>query len=160
MTVRRGERGVTYLELLATTAILIIVASAILPMARTTQTRAKEMELRRALREIRGAIDLYRIYCEEGIMPPNGKKIEPCRPPYPQKLEDLVEGKSYIGDVTPIKFKALRRIPKDPMTDSYEWGMRCAEDEPDSTSHCGSNVWDVYTKSNRKALDGTRYKDW
>jgi general secretion pathway protein G len=93
------------------------------------------------------------------------KHIEPCRipAPYPAKLEDLVEGKPYIGDVGgsgAVKFRALRRIPVDPMTGSTEWGLRCHSDEPDSTSWCGTNVYDVYTKSNRKALDGTRYKDW
>jgi general secretion pathway protein G len=147
--------------MMATTAILMIIASAIMPMARLANARVKEAELRRALRELRTAIELYRLYCEEGIASPNNKKIEPCRPPYPQKLTDLVEGKSYIGDVSGQKFKALRRLPRDPMTDSYDWGMRCYEDEPDSTSHCGANVWDVYTKSKRKSpISGESYDKW
>jgi general secretion pathway protein G len=146
------------MELMATTAMLMILASAIMPMARTMQRRAKEAELRRALRQIRGAIDLYRMHCDPLIMVP--KKIEPCNPPYPQKLEDLVEGKPYIGDVTPMKFRALRRIPIDPMTGTDEWGMCCIEDETDCTSWCGSNVWNVYSKSNRKGLNGIPVKDW
>jgi general secretion pathway protein G len=157
----RAEQGITYLEVMMTSAILFITASAILPMASITSRRAKEAELRAALREIRTAINHYSLLCDEQAPPVDPKgKIEPCHPNYPKKLEDLVEGKAYIGNVSGLKFKALRRIPRDPMTEDGEWGLRCYEDEPDSTSHCGANVWDVYSKSKRKGLDGKPYRSY
>jgi general secretion pathway protein G len=163
----RRQAGISYIEMIATVAVLMIIASAIAPMARATNQRRKEIELRRALREIRQGIDVYRQFSEEAVQTPPfmglppGAKIPPRHPPYPEKLEDLVEGVGMLGVASAsMKLKVLRHLPRDPMTNSKEWGMRCYEDEPDSTSWCGSNVWDVYTKSNATALDGTRYRDW
>jgi general secretion pathway protein G len=160
MSVR--ERGVTYLELLATCAILMILASAILPAARIVRTRQKEIELRRSLREIRRAIDdfHYRATVTGEI---GGTAVTVNSANYPKDLDTLVEGVEAVGRIpgsATAKLKFLRRIPIDPMTGDKEWGMRCYQDEPDEESWCGDNVWDVYSKSTAKALDGSRYRDW
>jgi general secretion pathway protein G len=155
---RRGERGFTYLELVATTAILMILASAIMPMAKVTRKRQKEIELRRELRIIRTAIDDYKKHVEAGKI--GGSDVKLGSEGYPPTLEILVEGVSQVGSASDVKLKFLRRIPFDPMTNSTEWGMRCYQDDHDSDSWCGSNVWDVYTKSQAEALDGTKYADW
>jgi general secretion pathway protein G len=153
----RGERGVTYLELIATSAILMILASAILPLARVGHTRRKEMELRRALREVRTAVDRYKLFVDQGQI--GGTDVKLGSEGYPPTLEILVEGVNRVG-TQERKIKLLRRIPKDPMTGNTEWGMRCYQDDPDETSWCGQNVWDVYSKSTAKGLDGTRYNTW
>jgi len=161
MARRHGERGVTYLEMVATAGILLILASAILPMAKATQQKSKEIELRRALRELRGAIDEYKARCDPAIpIAGDGKKLPPRDPPYPQKLEDLTEGVALMNDVTGRKMRFLRRLPLDPMTGKAEWGLRCTRDAIDSTSWCGDDIWDVYSKSTGTALDGTKYHDW
>jgi general secretion pathway protein G len=153
----RRERGVTYLELIATSAILMILASAILPLARVGFTRRKEMELRRALREVRTAVDRYKLLVDQGQI--GGTDVKLGSEGYPPDLETLVKGVSRVGAVD-RKIKLLRRIPVDPMSGNTEWGMRCYQDEPDDTSWCGQNVWDVYSKSTAKGLDGTRYNTW
>ncbi len=153
----RGERGVTYLELIATSAILMILASAILPLARVGFTRRKEMELRRSLREVRTAVDRYKLLVDQGQI--GGTDVKLGSEGYPPTLEILVEGVNRVG-TQERKIKLLRRIPKDPMTGNTEWGMRCYQDDPDETSWCGQNVWDVYSKSTAKGLDGTRYNTW
>ena len=151
------ERGFTYLEMVATAAIVMILASAIMPMARVSHQRQKEIELRRQLRELRTAIDRFRKDVENGAIGGSDVKLgsEGC----PEDLVTLTKGVSWVGHVDQ-KRKFLRRIPIDPMTGKAEWGMRCYQDDPDSDSWCGQNVFDVYTKSGAKALDGTRYKDW
>lgn len=159
------------LELLATATIMAILASAVLPLANVAIKRQKEIELRRALREMRGAIDAFRRACgkdpagtQPGI-PPGASALDPtvCNEitsdGYPKDLEMLVEGVRTIGP-SGIKKRFLRRIPKDPMTNSTEWGLRCHQDDADSDSWCGSNTWDVYTKSTAKGLDGTPYREW
>ena len=153
----RGERGVTYLELIATSAILMILASAILPLARVGYTRHKEVELRRSLREVRTAVDRYKLLVDQGQI--GGTDVKLGSEGYPPTLEILVEGVNRVG-TQERKIKLLRRIPKDPMTGNTEWGMRCYQDDPDETSWCGQNVWDVYSKSTAKGLDGTRYNTW
>ena len=153
----RNERGVTYLELIATSAILLILASAILPMARVGFTRRKEMELRRALREVRTAVDRYKLLVDQGQI--GGTDVKLGSEGYPPDLEILVKGVNRVG-VIDRKIKLLRRIPVDPMSGNTEWGMRCYQDDPDETSWCGQNVWDVYSKSTAKGLDGTRYNTW
>lgn len=155
----RREKGFTLTELLVTAAILAILAAAILPLAQTAVKREKEIELRRALRTIREAIDAYKKLADE-------KKIEVKEDSdgYPPDLETLVKGVelkgegSKTGEKKIIRF--LRRIPKDPMTDSYEWGLLSTRDRPDADTWGGENVFDVYTKSLGTALDGTRYRDW
>jgi general secretion pathway protein G len=131
-----------------------ILASAILPTARTLYRRQREIELRRALREIRTAIDLYKASANQiGVV---DKKLG--NEDYPEDLDTLVKGVSQVGKSYKLKF--LRRIPVDPMTDSREWGTRCYQDAPDSTSGCGDNVFDVYTKFEGTGLNGTPYSEW
>lgn len=153
----RRSRGVTYLELVATATIVLILASAILPLGRMAIKRQRELDLRRALREIRRGIDSYRQAVEQGQIGGTDVKVgnEGC----PEELETLVKGVQRVGALE-RKLKFLRRIPVDPMTNTTEWGLRCYQDDPDSTSWCGENVYDVYSKSTAKALDGTIYNTW
>jgi general secretion pathway protein G len=153
----RRSRGVTYLELVATATIVLILASAILPLGRVAIKRQRELDLRRALREIRRGIDSYRQAVEQGQIGGTDVKVgnEGC----PEELETLVKGVQRVGALE-RKLKFLRRIPVDPMTNTTEWGLRCYQDDPDSTSWCGENVYDVYSKSTAKALDGTIYNTW
>ena len=151
------SRGVTYLELIATATILMILASAILPMGRVAVQRQREIELRRELRTMRRAIDQYKLAVEQGQI--GGTDVKLGSEGYPEDLEILVKGVRRVGTVD-RKLKFLRRIPVDPMTSTTEWGLRCYQDDPDSTSWCGDNVWDVYSKSTAKGLDGTTYNTW
>jgi general secretion pathway protein G len=153
----KGERGFTYLEMVATAAIVLILASAILPVARVIRTRQKEIELRRVLRTLRTAIDEYKKAVEGGRI--GGTDVKLGSEGYPPDLETLVKGVSQVGRVD-HKLKFLRRIPVDPMTGSAEWGKRCYQDDPESEAWCGDNVWDVYSQSAGKALDGSRYREW
>ena len=153
----RGARGVTFLELLATATILMILASAILPLGRVAQRRNDEIELRRALRTVRRAIDQYKAAVDQGLI--GGTDVELGSEGYPEDLEVLVEGVNQVGALE-RKLKFLRRIPVDPMTGEAEWGKRCYQDEADSTSWCGDNVWDVYSTSTAKGLDETPYNTW
>ena len=147
----------TFVEVMATATILAILASAILPLARATHKREREIELRRTLREIRTAIDRYKLAVDQGQI--GGTDVKLGSEGYPPDLETLVKGVSQVGQID-RKLKFLRRIPVDPLTRSTEWGLRCYQDEPDDTSWCGDNVWDVYTTSEGTALDGTQYRDW
>jgi general secretion pathway protein G len=151
------SRGVTYLELIATATIMMILASAILPMGRVAVQRQREIELRRELRTMRRAIDQYKLAVEQGQI--GGTDVKLGSEGYPEDLETLVKGVRRVGTVD-RKLKFLRRIPVDPMTSTTEWGLRCYQDDPDSTSWCGDNVWDVYSKSTAKGLDGTTYNTW
>jgi len=151
-----ASRGVTYLELVATTAILMILASAILPLGRVAHIRQEEIELRRSLREMRRAIDRYKEAVDAGLI--GGTDVKLGSEGYPPDLDTLVEGVERVGALD-RKLKFLRRIPVDPMT-GEEWGKRCYQDDPDSASWCGENVWDVYSTSTARALDGTAYNTW
>jgi general secretion pathway protein G len=150
-------RGVTYLELVATAAIMMILASAILPMGRVAVLRQREIELRRSLREMRRAIDLYKQAVDQGQI--GGTDVKLGSEGYPPDLDTLVKGVNRVGALE-RKLKFLRRIPVDPMTGEADWGRRCYQDEPESTSWCGDNVWDVYSKSTGRGLDGTSYSTW
>ena len=152
-----SEGGVTYLELIATAAILAILASAILPLGKVTATRQRELELRRSLREIRSAIDRYRLAVDQGQI--GGSDVKVGSEGYPPDLATLVKGVNRVGTVD-RKIKFLRRVPIDPMTGSDEWPQRCYQDEPDTTSWCGENVYDVYSASPGTGLDGTKYSNW
>jgi general secretion pathway protein G len=149
-------RGMTFVELMATVTIMMILAAVIVPTSRNMYRRQKEIELRRALREIRTAIDEFHLFAMSPAMSPLDKKLG--SEDYPEKLEVLVEGVREVGK-TETKRKFLRHIPLDPMT-GEDWGLRCYQDEPDSTSWCGENVYDVFTKSDGRALDGTLYAEW
>jgi general secretion pathway protein G len=154
----RTERGFTFIELLVVTTLLLILASAIMPLARTTIQRQREAELRRYLREMRTAIDKYKDAADAGLI--GAVDLKAGAEGYPPDLETLVEGVSVVNDQTGRKLKFLRKIPIDPMTHSTEWGLRSYQDKPDATSWGGQNVYDVYTKSTGVALDGTNYRDW
>ncbi len=153
------KRGFTLVEMLVTLTILAILAAAVVPLAETAIKREKEIELRRALRTLREAIDSYKKLADE-------KKIEFEQEThgYPPNLEVLMSGVEIKeeGEEGSKKktVKFLRRIPLDPMTNSYDWGLRAYEDAPDSSTWGGKNVFDVYTKSRGTALDGTKYRDW
>jgi general secretion pathway protein G len=154
----RTTRGYTFIELLIVVTILMILASAVLPLAQVTSQRQREAELRRNLREIRTAIDKFKDAVDMGQIPTT--ELRPENQGYPPDLETLVEGVSRANDASGVKLKYLRRIPIDPMTNDTEWGLRSYQDKPDSTSWGGQNVFDVYTKSGGTGLDGTKYRDW
>ena len=154
----RSSRGFTFIELLVVATLLIILAAAVMPMARVTVQRQREAELRRSLREMRNAIDRFKMASDSGQI--GAMDLKTGAEGYPSDLETLVEGVSVVGDASGRKLKFLRRVPIDPMTNSTDWGMRSYQDRPDSTSWGGQNVFDVYTKAEGKALDGTRYRDW
>ena len=153
-----SQRGYTFIELLVVTTILLILASAVMPLAKVTSQRQREAELRRNLREMRTAIDRFKDAVDTGRIA--ASSLEPGNEGYPPDLETLVEGISAANDASGRKLKFLRRVPIDPMTNSTEWGMRSYQDRPDSTSWGGQNVFDVYTTVDGVGLDGTRYRDW
>jgi general secretion pathway protein G len=153
-----GGRGFTFIELLVVTTILMILASAVMPLARVTVQRQNEVELRRHLREMRGAIDKYKDAADAGLI--GAFDLKAGAEGYPPTLDILVEGVSVVNDQSGRKLKFLRRVPIDPMTNSTDWGLRSYQDRPDATSWGGQNVFDVYTKSEGTALDGTKYRDW
>ena len=147
----------TLLEVVATATILAILAAAIFPLSKVTRQRQREMELRRALREIRTGIDRFKDAVDRGQV--GGTDVKLGSEGYPQSLEKLVEGVNQVGRPG-FKLKFMRRIPVDPFSGKTEWGMRCYQDDSDSTSWCGDNVYDVFTLADRTALDGTKLKDW
>ena len=157
MPVRRRERGTTFIEVLAVAAIVAILAAAILPLSRVTRQRQREIELRRSLREMRTAIDRFKDGVDRGQI--GGSDVRLGSEGYPQSLETLVEGVNQVGRPG-FKLKFLRRIPEDPFSGKAEWGMRCYQDDHDSSSWCGDNVYDVYSLAEGSALDGTKLKDW
>jgi len=161
--VRRSARGMTLLELIIACSILIILASAAVPIARYSMVRAKERELRNDLRDMKDAVDRYKELADRHQI-----KAEIGSLGYPPSLEALVKGVSLGpgvsaspgsgGEGSRIRF--LRKIPVDPMTGQADWGLRCVTDAPDATIWCGKTVFDVYSKSQGTALDGTKYSDW
>ena len=148
---RRKILGFTLIELIVATAILAVLTGMAIPMARVTIKREKERELRHALWEVRDGIDRYKDAADRGAF-----QIKVGSQGYPPDLDTLVNG----VDVGGKKLKFLRRIPIDPMTGGTEWGMRSMQDDPTSDSWGGESVFDVYTKSEGTALDGTKYKEW
>jgi len=155
---RRTSDGYTFVELLVVVTILLILASAVLPLAQVTAQRQREAELRRSLREIRTAVDKFKDAVDTGQIATT--ELRPENQGYPPDLDVLVEGVPAANDATGRKLKYLRHIPIDPMTNGMDWGLRSYQDKPDSTSWGGQNVFDVYTKSGGTGLDGTKYKDW
>ena len=148
---KAGEQGLTLVELIITVAILAILASAAAPIARFQVKRQKERELRYDLWMMRDAIDKYKDAADKGAIQ---TKVDSQN--YPPDLETLVKG----VDIQGKKVRFLRRIPVDPMTGNTEWGMRSMQDDPDSDSYGGQSVFDVYSKSEGSALDGTKYSTW
>lgn len=151
-------RGFTYVELLVVTTIVLILASAVQPLARVTMQRTREAELRRVLREMRTAIDKFKDAADAGQIPTTELKAN--SEGYPPDLQALVDGVSVANDATGRKLKFLRRIPVDPTMGDDDWGLRAYQDKPDSSSWSGQNVYDVYSKNQGTALDGTKYRDW
>jgi general secretion pathway protein G len=154
----RASSGYTFVELLVVSAIIIILASAVMPLAKVTATRQREAELRRSLREMRTAIDKYKDAADLGQI--SALELKVGAEGYPPDLQTLVDGVSITNDATGRKLKFLRRIPVDPMTGSVEWGLRSYQDDPDASRWGGQNVFDVFTTFDGKALDGTKYRDW
>ncbi|MGE5342877.1 MAG: prepilin-type N-terminal cleavage/methylation domain-containing protein [Candidatus Omnitrophota bacterium] len=149
-------RGFTLIELLIVIVIIAILAAVAIPMVETSVKRYKEIELRRSLRLLRTAIDDYKKFVEENSIVMDEETYN-----YPKKLEDLVEGIQYKDKKNKEKVKKfLRQLPIDPITNTTEWALRSYQDEKDTQSWGGQNVFDVHTKSERKALDGSYYKDW
>jgi general secretion pathway protein G len=165
------KKGFTFIEMLVTLTILAILAASVIPIAKTALKREKEIELRRNLRLIREALDAYKKLADEKKI-----EVEEDSEGYPPDLETLVKGVEIKADQAesqrllgqpPSKsssekktVKFLRRIPRDPMTGSIEWGLRSYQDKPDADDWGGENVYDIYTKSPGTALDGTKYRDW
>ncbi len=146
------QRGFTLMELIVAATILSILTLMALPLAQVSIKRERERQLRQALWEMRDAIDRYKDAAEQGKF---RTKVDSMN--YPPDLDTLVKGEEAQGGK---KIRFLRSIPTDPMTNSKEWGMRSMQDDADSDSWGGQNVFDVYTKSQGTALDGTKYKDW
>jgi general secretion pathway protein G len=154
LTVRDTSRrtgGFTLIELIAATAIALMLFTLAIPLVRVTVQRQRERELRRDLWDMRDAIDRYKDAADRGLF-----QIKVGSEGYPPDLETLVKG----VDVGVKKYRFLRRIPVDPMTGKDDWGMRSWQDDVDSESWGGQDLFDVYSKSERTGLDGTQYKQW
>ena len=152
---RRNQRGLTLVELIVAFTIMSLLSAMAVPLARYKVRRERERELRYALREIRTAIDKYKDMADAQKFGP----IKMGTEGYPEDLNILAEGVKLTGTVDK-KIRLLRRMPRDPMTGSTEWGKRALQDDPKSTAWGGQNVFDVYTKSFEKAPDGTPYSEW
>ncbi|MDE3180313.1 MAG: general secretion pathway protein GspG [Acidobacteriota bacterium] len=135
-------------------AIMLLLASAALPLERMHARRLKEAELHADLREMRTAIDRYKDFSDQGLIP-----VQPDTFGYPPDLQTLVKGVPVKGSHD-LRYKFLRKIPVDPMTGNTDWGMRSMQDDPDSTDWGGENVFDVYSKSEGTGLNGTLYSSW
>ena len=144
----------TLIELIAAMAIMLLLTSIALPLARVHAQRLRELELRRDLRDLRQAIDRYKDFSDRGMIPTKADGFG-----YPPDLDTLVKGVELKGAAS-TKYKFLRKVPVDPMTGKPDWGMRSMQDDPDSRSWGGQNVFDIYSKSQGRALDGTAYADW
>jgi general secretion pathway protein G len=146
--------------MLVTLTVLAILASAIIPLGQMALKREKEIELKRDLRLLREAIDAYKKMADEKKF-----EFEEETMGYPPNLEILVKGvetkvEEEGKEATTKVVKFLRRIPRDPITGTLDWGLRSYQDKPDSTNWGEENVYDVYTKSQGTAIDGSKYKDW
>jgi general secretion pathway protein G len=150
--IRRGQHGFTLAELVMVVALIAVLSTIVLPVAKFTVKRRKEAELHLALRQIRTAIDEYKRLSDQGLIP-----VKVGGEGYPESLDELVEGVEIVGQETKRKF--LRRIPEDPMTHE-DWELRSYQDDADATSWGGENVYDVHTSSDGVALDGTKYAEW
>lgn len=152
---RHNQRGLTLIELIVSFTILSLLTALAVPLARYRVRQEKEKELRFVLRDMRTAIDKYKDACDQGMI--EQKLGTEC---YPETLEQLVEGVKMANDATGRTVRFLRRIPRDPFTNSTEWGRRSTADDPQSMGWGGQNVFDVYTRTFERAADGTPYSDW
>ena len=151
-----AQAGMTLLELIIACAILLILSSAALPIARFTIVRQREKELRQDLRDMRNAIDRYKDLADRNMI-----RTELGSEGYPPDLDTLVKGLALgASGASGKNIRFLRRVPVDPMTGNADWGLRSVQDDPDSTSWGGKNIFDVYSKSTGTAMDGTKYSDW
>jgi general secretion pathway protein G len=150
--IRRGSAGFTLAEMVMVVALIAVLSAMVLPVAKFTVKRRKETELRLALRQVRTGIDEYKRLSDQGLIP-----VKIGGEGYPESLEELVEGVEIVGQETKRRF--LRRIPLDPMTHD-EWVLRSYQDDIDSTSWGGENVYDIRTSSEGIAIDGTKYAEW
>ena len=156
----KHQRGLTFVEMIVVVAIIMVLSAIVLPVAKFSVRRQREIELKRNLRMLRDAIDAYHEAAAPsipGVVPKIQTKFGSDG--WPLTLEALVEGETIIGDVKGKKLRFLRRIPIDPITNSYEWGLRSSQDETDSKSWGGENVWDIYCKAHVLSLDGVTYYD-
>ena len=159
--IRNRPNGFTLLEIIIVILILSVLTAAAIPMVRNTVRRERESDLRLALRQLRQAIDRYKLYHDQS----NGTAIPiewKTQSGYPKELKLLVDGfiPANVVGTSEARVRFLRRLPIDPMTGNTEWGQRSYKDKPDSTSWGGDDVFDVYSKSDGEALNGTKYKDW
>jgi len=160
-TIRNPSHGFTLLEIIIVITVLSVLTAAAIPMVRNTVRREREAELRIALRQLRQAMDRYKLYFDQS----NGAAIPiewKTQSGYPKELKILVEGfvPANVVGTSENRIRFLRRLPIDPLTGNTEWGLRSYKDKPDSTSWGGEDVFDVYTKSDAQALNGTKYRDW
>ena len=153
---RRKQAGLTLIELIVAFTVMLILATLAVPLARAKVRVERERDLRRALTEMRNAIDKYKDLCDTGAFGPM-KQGTYC---YPESLEQLVEGVKLASSPNGDKLRFLRRIPRDPYTGKQDWGMRANQDDPKSQSFGGQNLYDVYTKTTERALDGTQLSEW
>jgi general secretion pathway protein G len=156
--ITRRQAGLTLIELIVAFSIMMVLTTMSLPLVRAQIRRNHERELRRALEEMRKAIDKFKDAADKGQISPTA--MTPDSMGYPLKLDDLVNGVKGVGATADVKIKFLRRIPMDPMTKSFDWGKRSMQDDPHSGGGGTQNVFDVFTKSADKALDGTPYAEW
>jgi general secretion pathway protein G len=168
-----GQRGVTLLELIVTIAIVMVLASVAMPLTTFSSKRSQELELRQKLREMRTAIDeFHKDWAREGNVltgPLCVKNKSSCKEytgvtGYPKELKTLLEVKltgaeATIRDTNAVR-RYLRRIPVDPMTGGTDWGLRCYQDPPDAQDWCKEDVFDVRTRSDGMAIDGSKYREW
>ena len=155
---RTAEGGFTFIELIIATSLMMILASAALPLARVSVKRQREADLHYNLRQIRTAIDKYKDAVDRGQI--SSLNVDPGSQNYPPDLQTLVDGVQAANTMIVMKLKFLRRIPLDPITGKAEWGMRAVGDMKDSKAWGGGNVFDVFSKAEGSALDGTKYSDW
>jgi general secretion pathway protein G len=151
----KRQRGLTLIELIVATAILLVLSSLALPLARVQLRRNQEYELRLALREVRTAIDHYKDASDQGRI-----QVEVETEGYPKDLQTMVDGVPLLNSPDEKKLRVLRRIPRDPLTNSTNWGLRSYQDDADATTWGGQDVFDIYSQSPATALDGSAYKDW
>jgi len=159
--IQNRPNGFTLLEIIIVIIILSVLTGAAIPMVRNTVRRERESDLRLALRQLRQAIDRYKLYHDQS----NGTAIPiewKTQSGYPKELKILVDGfiPANVVGTSEARVRFLRRLPIDPMTGQADWGLRSYKDKPDSTSWGGDDIFDVYSKSDGEALNGTKYKDW